>query len=211
MTTIYRSEFFSNTAQIEYLVQTALPELIRTFGSGVKRKLIVWSAGCRSGEEPYTLAMVLSEFGARYPGLCFEFLVLATEDSSDSLDLARNGIYDENHIDPVPLELRRKYVMRSRDRARHLVRMAPELREVVRFRKVDSNGEMLFFREPIDIIFCCNALNSMKKAEREILLNDFCRHLVPGGYIFMGESHDPARLRAPLVPVAPAIYRKSTV
>lgn len=208
MTTINRTEFFTDQAHLEYLVQKALPELIRAFGYGIKKRLIVWSAGCSSGEEPYTLAMVLNEFAARYPGLGFHFLILATEISSDLLDTARTGIYDENQISPVPVPMRKKYLLRSKDRTKKLVRIVPELREVVKFRKTDPDRGDLVFREPIDIIFCRNALHRMNRHEHESLLNDFYQRLIPGGYIFMGQSERPADIHVPLVPVAPTIYRK---
>jgi len=209
MTTINRTEFFNDYAHLEYLVQKALPELIRSFGYGIRKKLIVWSAGCSSGEEPYTLAMVLNEFAARYPGLGFQFLVLATEASSDLIEIARAGIYEEKHISPIPMPMRKKYLLRSKDRIRQIVRITPELREVVKFRKADPGEGNLFFREPIDIIFCRNVLHHMNQHEQESLLNDFYQHLVPGGYIFMGQSQDPADIHVPFVQVAPTIYRKS--
>lgn len=208
MTTINRNVFFGDQAHLEYLVQKALPELIRSFGYGIRKRLIVWSAGCSRGEEPYTLAMVLKEFAAGYPGLGFHFLVLATEDSSDLLDTAKSGIYEENCINPVPMSMRKKYLMRSKDRNQKLVRIAPELRELVKFRKTDPEEGNLFFREPIDIIFCRNAFHPGNKHEHEALLMDFYQHLTPGGYLFIGQSQDPADIHIPLVPVAPTIYRK---
>jgi len=203
--------FFHQTTHFEYLVRTALPELIRSYGYGIGKKLIVWSAGCFSGEEPYTLAMILSEFARRYPGLGFHFLVLATDISADLLEIAKRGIYDEISIDPVPMELRKKYLLRSKDRAKRLVRIASEVRELVKFRKVDLREEEFRFREPVDIVFCHSGLGRMGKGEREKLLDRMYHQLSPGGYLFLQPAGPADGPDVPWTPVAPMVYRKLEV
>ncbi len=202
------SGFFEEPTHFEYLVRDAVPELIRSYGYGVRKELMVWSVWCLSGEEPYTLAMVLSEFALRFPGLGFRFMILATDASTNTLDTARRGIYNEDHISHVPMHLRKKYLMRSRDNSRRLIRIAPEIREMVRFRKTDLREEDFNFREPMDIIFCRNVAGWDDMRERVDLLRRFYRHLSPGGYLFLGHDEDPGDLDVPLIPVAPMIFRK---
>ncbi len=200
--------FFEDTEQLQYLVQTALPELIRSYGAGVRRKLMVWSAGCFSGEEPYTLAMVLSEFADRYPGLGFRFLILASDAPGDVLETARQAIYHEDSVQLVPARVQRKYLLRSKDRSKRLVRVNAEIRERVKFRKVHSLEGELAFREPIDVIFCSNLARQTGKVMWSRVLARFYRHLSPGGYIFVRDPKPLIDAQIPLRLVAPAVYRK---
>jgi chemotaxis protein methyltransferase CheR len=130
--TTNKTDFFREPRHFDYLTQTALPELMN--GNGTRR-LKVWSAGCSTGEEPYTLAMVLEEFAERCPGLSFS--ILATDISTRVLETARCGIYQKDRAEPVSPVLKRKYFMRSRDRSKGLVRVVPELRARVEFRRVN--------------------------------------------------------------------------
>ena len=103
--TTNKTDFFREPQHFDYLVRTALPELSRIHG-GTGWRLKLWCAGCSSGEEPYTLAMVLSEYAQQHPG--FDFSILATDISTKVLDHAQTGIYEEACVEPVPLPLRQQ-------------------------------------------------------------------------------------------------------
>jgi chemotaxis protein methyltransferase CheR len=201
-------DFFFDTTQLEYLVQSALPELVKSYGYGVRRRLVLWCMQCSNGEEPYTLAMVLKEFSARYPGLEFDFLILATDAAPGILRTAERAIYLEESVSSVPMTLRKKYLLRSKDRERGLVKIAPELKESVKFRNIDFMTEDLKFREPIDIIFCRDFFSNVDRVLRASLLRQFCRHLSPGGYLFLDRSESLTELSVSLTPAASGIYRK---
>jgi chemotaxis protein methyltransferase CheR len=194
--TTNKTDFFREPAHFEYLKRKALPELSR-----LKKSLLVWSAGCSSGEEPYTLAMVLQEFGCH-------FMVLATDISTKVLEKARLAVYDEEKIAPIPPDFKRKYLLANKDRKKKLFRVVPELRERVKLRRLNFMDGDFGFREPIDIIFCRNVIIYFDKPTQERLLNHFCRYLSPDGYVFMGHSETLLGMDVPLVPVAPTIYRK---
>ncbi|MFQ5455656.1 MAG: CheR family methyltransferase [Nitrospirota bacterium] len=204
--TTNKTDFFREPLHFDYLVQKALPELIEQYGAGTRRKLTVWSAGCSTGEEPYTLAMVLREFADRYQRLYY--LILATDISTNVLEKARRGIYGQEKAELVPMPIKRKYFLKSKDRKKRLVRIVPELRAFVKFRRLnfmESNFEM---REPMDIIFCRNVIIYFDRPTQERLLNRFCQHLISGGYIFMGHSETLNNMNVPLIQVSPTIYRK---
>jgi chemotaxis protein methyltransferase CheR len=203
------ADFFCDPDQLKFLVQSALPELLSSYGYGVRRKLMLWSVGCSHGEEPYTLAMVLSEFSERYPGLDFDFQILATDAAPGALQIAERGIYHEDEIVPIPVGFRKKYLLRSRDREKNLIRIACELRELVKFRNIDFEEENLKFRESIDVIFCRDLLDRVGKTVRADILHQFYRHLSPGGYLFVGQSVLPGELSIPVISVGSAIYRKT--
>ena len=206
--TTNKTDFYREPAHFDYLLSTALPELINLRGSGVRKKLLIWSAGCSTGEEPYTLAMVLQEFSSRYNALGFHYVILATDISTKVLKIAEDGIYSEDKIPPIPVELRRKYLLKSKDRNRKVVRIVPALRECVKFRRLNFKEGDFNFREPVDIIFCRNVTIYFDRAMQEKLLNRFYNHIIPGGYLFTGHSETLNGLDVPFVRVAPAIYRR---
>lgn len=206
--TTNKTDFFREPGHFDYLFQHALPELITRDGSGITRPMMVWSAGCSTGEEPYTLAMVLSEFALRVPGLSFQFTVLATDISSRVLEAARRAVYVEDHAEPVPMAFKKKYMLRSRDRDRGLVRITPELRETVKFRRLNLLHGDFGFREPLDVIFCRNVLIYFERATQELVVNHFWRCLRAGGYLFLGHSETLAGLDVPFRTMAPTVYLK---
>jgi len=201
--TTNKTDFFREPKHFEYLVQNALPELIRLYGTGTKR---IWSAGCATGEEPYTLAMVLSEYMIRNMG--FHFSILATDISTAVLEKAIKGIYKEERVEAVPMELKRKYLRKSKDRSKKLVRVAPELRSLVSFRRLNFIDHDFGMRELQDIIFCRNVIIYFERHTQEKVLWRLYQHLIPGGYLFMGHSETLNSLDLPLVSVGPMIYRK---
>ncbi|GBE02727.1 chemotaxis protein methyltransferase [bacterium BMS3Bbin06] len=206
--TTNKTDFFREPAHFDYLFHTALPELIASRGSGIRKKLMLWSAGCSTGEEPYTLSMVLSEFAESHPGSAINYMILATDISTKVLEQAKLGIYEYDKIEPIPMEFRKKYLLRGKDRGKKLIRIIPELRTVIKFRRLNFMEGDFGMREPMDIIFCRNVIIYFDRPTQEILLNRFCRHLRPGGYIFMGHSETLHGLNVPLVQAAPMVYRK---
>lgn len=204
--TTNKTEFFRENGHFDFMTQKGLQNLIKKFGSGTRRKLMVWSAGCSIGEEPYTLAMVLNEFVETTPG--FQFEILATDISTSVLEKASLGIYDEDRIEDIPEGLKKKYFLRSKDKRKNLVRIIPELRKMVKFRRLNFMIEDFGLREHMDIIFCRNVIIYFDRNVQEMILNKLCRHLIPGGYVFMGHSETLNGMNLPLVQVISTIYTK---
>lgn len=205
--TTNKTDFFREPAHFEFLAKHALLETVKAHSEEVHKKLTIWSAGCSSGEEPYTLAMVISELALQHR---FSFLILATDISKSMLDKAALAIYDEERIAPVPMELQRKYLLKGKDRAQKRFRVVPELRKLVKFRLLNFMDGDFGFREPMDIIFCRNVIIYFDKKTQEELLQKFCNCLVSKGYIFVGHSETLFGMDLPLVQVAPTIYRKTS-
>jgi chemotaxis protein methyltransferase CheR len=202
--TTNKTDFFREASHFEYLVSKALPDLAARLGDG--RKSLVWSAGCSTGEEPYTLAMVLSEYARDHPG--FRFSVLATDISTDVLAKARVGIFKSDVVRPVPAELQRRYFMRSVDRESDRVRVVPELRALVEFRRVNFMESDFGLAEAPDIIFCRNVIIYFDRPTQVRLLRKLTRQLAPGGFFFAGHSESLQGMDLPLAPAAPSVYRK---
>ena len=119
------------------------------------------------------------------------------------------GIFKSELVRPVPQALRRKYFMRSRDPQSDLVRVVPELRALVEFRRLNFMDSDFGLSEPPEIIFCRNVIIYFDRPTQVRILEKLTRHLVPGGYFFAGHSESLQGMDLPLVPVAPAVYRKS--
>ena len=203
--TTNKTDFFREPVHFEYLVNSAIPSLIRERNAGFGNPFKIWSAGCSTGEEPYTMAMVLFEFAEKNPG--FNTSILATDISTAVLSKARNAIYDEDRVDTIPLQMKKKYLLKSRDRDKGLVRIVPALRSMVQFRRLNFM-EDFGMREHLDVIFCRNVIIYFDKQTQERLLNRFCNQLVRGGYLFLGHSETLNGLNVPLTPVVSTVYRK---
>ena len=205
--TTNKTDFFREPKHFDYLAQTALPQLIRVCGTGIRRKVRVWSAGCSTGEEPYTLAMVLSDFTC----VCreFQFSILATDISTRVLETAKTAIYEHESAEPIPMALRKRYLMQSKDKNKKMVRIIPELRSLVQFQRLNFMDDDFCMREAMDIIFCRNVIIYFDRPTQEKVLNRLCRYLNPGGFMFMGHSETLNGLRVPLVQAASTVYRRT--
>lgn len=201
--TTNKTDFFREPGHFDFLAERGLPEMAER-ASG--QPLLLWSAGCSSGEEPYTLAMVLSEYAAAHAG--FRFRILATDISTRVLARAELGIYADSDLEPVPALLRRKYVLRSRERAADRVRMAPELRRLIEFRRLNFMDADYGVGEKADAVFCRNVIIYFDRPTQEKILGKLAAHLKAGGYLFVGHSESLHEMHLPLEAVGPALYRK---
>ena len=205
--TTNKTDFFREPQHFDVLVGKVIPAILRAGGLADRRPLRLWSAACSSGEEPYTLAMVLSEAAQE---LRFRFDLLGSDISMRVLEHALRATYDEAHIAPIPQALRKKYLLRHKDRPGE-VRIAPELRRLVRFRQINLLDSAYPVDHAQDIIFCRNVFIYFDRPTQEGILRRFCDHLVPGGYIFLGHSETINGLDVPLEAIAPTVYRHTAV
>jgi chemotaxis protein methyltransferase CheR len=203
--TTNKTDFFRESTHFDYLTSTVLPAWQQSPRAG--RSFRIWSAGCSSGEEPYTMAMVLSEY-AEQCGSPFDFEIIATDISTRVLDHAKAAIYHTDRIAPVPASMRRKYLRRSKDRSSNLVRIAPHLRRKVRFGRLNFMDGTFQLPYTMDVIFCRNVIIYFDGSTRERLVQKFCRHLHPGGYLFLGHSESLHGFELPLRQVASTIYER---
>ncbi|MGA9070255.1 MAG: protein-glutamate O-methyltransferase [Terracidiphilus sp.] len=201
--TTNKTDFFREPKHFDFLVEKALPEMAERING---RNFIIWSAGCSTGEEPYTMAVVLSEYAAAHPG--FRFRILASDISNIVLSKAELGVYTQDIIAPVSPWLRRKYFMRSRKPGSEQVRVVPELRRAVEFRRLNFMDSDYGMSEKADAIFCRNVIIYFDRQTQERILQKLSSYLLPGGYMFVGHAETLHDMKLPLVPVAPALYRR---
>jgi len=203
--TTNKTDFFRESKHFDFLQQQALPSLDPSQGYPWKAK--VWCAGCSSGEEAYTLAMVLSEFGHQRGR--FDFGILATDICTTVLDHARAAIYEQSRIEPIPEPLRKKYLLRSRDPSKNTVRITPELRSRVHFHRLNFMDEHYPVADTFDAIFFRNVEIYFDRPTQQAVVEKLCRNLRPGGYLFIGHSESLLGLDLPLRMVTSAAYRKT--
>ncbi|MBF0584825.1 MAG: chemotaxis protein CheR [Magnetococcales bacterium] len=202
--TTNKTDFFREPNHFTFMTETAMPALMQK-GVGISRPLQIWSAPCSTGEEPYTMAMVIKEFAAQYNG--YRANILGTDLSTRALQHAENAVYDMEKADPVPMNLKQKYMLKSKDRSVRQVRMKPEIREMVRFQHLNFMDNEYRISNPMEIIFCRNCLIYFDRPTAEKIVNKLCRHLVPGGYLFIGHSETLNRLNVPVTQIAPTVYQ----
>lgn len=205
LVTTNKTDFFREPSHFDYLVQTALPA--RDSGSRKGSLFKLWCAGCSSGEEPYTLTMVLSDYKTTHHD--FDFSILATDISTRVLNHAKLAIYDESRVEPVSLERRHRYLLRSRDRKRAAVRITPELREKVRFGRLNFMSENYGIQDKFDAVFFRNVMIYFDKPTQQKVLEKLCRNLHRGGYLFAGHSESLVGFDLPIRQVGNSIFQKT--
>jgi chemotaxis protein methyltransferase CheR len=204
--TTNKTDFFREPAHFEFLVKQAIPSLSTNRIYNQLNPLRVWSAGCSTGEEPYTISMVLAEYAAVQHG--FRFTITASDICTQVLQKAMAGIYAEERTDTIPLHMKKKYLLKSRDRSRSLIRIIPDLRGTVQFKRINFMEDQFDITGQLDIIFCRNVVIYFDRDTQETLMRKFYKLLRPGGFLFIGHSETLNGIDVPFKSVASTIYRK---
>jgi len=202
LATTNKTDFFREPAHFDFMTQVALPDLA---GAG-RRQVKLWSAAASVGAEAYTLAMVMEEFrrGGRGP----DYSILATDICTEVLDQAAAGRFPSAMIDPVPIELRRRYALKARDPKVNEVRIAPTLRAKIAFARLNLMDDAYPVDRDMDFIFCRNILIYFDKETQERVLSRLCAHLRPDGYLVLGHSESAVGVDLPVVAVVNTIFQK---
>ncbi len=161
---------------------------------------------CSSGEEPYTLAMVISEFAEKYPA--FDFNILATDISSRALHAAVTAVYTTEKAAPIPFILKKKYLLKSKDEHKKTVRVIPALRSKVNFKSFNFLEDNFSFAQNFNAIFCRNVLIYFDRPTQEKVIQKLCTKLETGGYLFLGHSESISNMNLPLLQIQPTTFRK---
>jgi chemotaxis protein methyltransferase CheR len=193
--TTNKTNFFRESAHFDFLAEVVLPE------ARAARRLRIWSAACSSGEEPYTIAMVLA---ATIRDLeSWDVRILATDISERMIDLAERGLYRKEQLEGVSPADRERFF--SPAGGEFSVRN--ELRALVRFARLNLMQDWPM-RGPFDLVFCRNVMIYFDKPTQERLVNRFFHLLRPGGYLAVGHSESLTPLSHPYQFIQPATYRR---
>jgi chemotaxis protein methyltransferase CheR len=202
--TTNKTDFFREPDHFDFLVGQALPELT---ARGDRRPIKVWSAACSIGAEPYTLAMVLADVTAANPG--FRASIFASDICTEVLETAILGIFPEAMIAPVPMDMRKRYLLRAKAGARDRVRIVPQLRAGIRFGRINLMEAPYAADSDMHVIFLRNILIYFDRPTQHKVLAQLCNHLRPGGFLFLGHSETLAGHGLPLKPVATTVFQRT--
>jgi chemotaxis protein methyltransferase CheR len=199
------THFFRESQHFEFLTSKVLPEIMNSKVSSTMNRLNLWSAGCSSGEEAYSVAIALRE--ALHNREKWQFKILATDLSTKVLATAGTGIYEGKKINGIPNELKRRYFQKGDNSWQGYFRVKKEIRETITFQRLNFKEEF-HFPEPFHVIFCRNVMIYFDNPTREVLVEKFSRHLAHGGYLFIGHAESLTGISYNLKYIQPSIYKR---
>jgi chemotaxis protein methyltransferase CheR len=197
------TSFFREPHHFDFLGDELLPTLVRE-RSLTHRRLRIWSAGCSTGEEPYTIAMVLRE---ALPAVGWDIKILATDLDSNVLATAQRGIYDWDRVKDLSEARRRRWFLKGCGAQAGQVRVAPALCDLITFRRLNLMEEWPM-RGAFDIVFCRNVVIYFDKPTQQVLFDRFADRLIEQGHLFVGHSESLFKVTERFAPLGKTIYRR---
>ena len=202
--TTNETHFFREPGHFDFLAQHVFPRWRQEGAEGQRpTRLRVWSAGCSSGEEPYSLAMLLLQ---HFPVEKWDLEVLATDISTRVLEKAREAVYPIEKMKDIPQECLRAYMLKGRGENKGVMKASPELLRVVRFARVNLHADSYPLQGFFDLILCRNVLIYFDQKSKEKVIGGIVRHLSPSGLLFVGHSENLGGISPNLRTVAPTAY-----
>lgn len=198
LTTNYTS-FFREPQHFEFLSSTVLPEL------AARPSFHIWSAGCATGEEPYSILFHTADTLGGEPASVLR--LTATDISTRALEVASAGIYPEQRLREMPPSWPKRYFLRGAGASQGSIRVRPEWRQRITFQRLNLMEDFSHV-PPCSVIFCRNVMIYFDKPTQESLVRRFAGRLEPGGWLFIGHSEGLMGIQHGLESVRPAIYRK---
>jgi chemotaxis protein methyltransferase CheR len=202
-----KTEFFRENQHFIYLTENVLPGILQAAKKAGSGRIRFWSAGCSSGEEPYTLAIIFRQILDNT--MNWDAKILATDISTKVLHFAREGVYTEEKVKPVPPSVRSSSFSKvGSDGNGALYKVHPEIQKMVTFRRLNLMDRTFPFSGKFDVIFCRNVMIYFDRPTQEALVNRYYDNLKPGGYLFIGHSESLTALKTPFQFVRPTIYMR---
>jgi chemotaxis protein methyltransferase CheR len=202
------THFFRERPHFEFLETRVFPRWIAEANAGARPRMIkVWSAACSTGQEPYSLAMQLFHFLPPEDGWMFD--IQATDLSTQVLDVARAGEWSIEKAVEIPEAYLQRFMLRGTGAAQGRMRIAKELRNAVRFSRLNLNEPTYPVQGHFDLIFCRNVLIYFSAEGRAAVIERLTDRLVPGGLLFVGHAESLHAHRDRLRPVLPTVYARA--
>ncbi len=173
--------FFRENHHFEAIANEIIPELLQK--NSASKTIKIWSAGCSTGEEPYSIAMTLLENIPKN----WKAKIIATDLDTNVLEKGRKGVYPISSVSGIPKERLKKWFWRGKDSNRDKVKVNPVLQQIVDFRQLNLMGDW-DVKGPFDIIFCRNVVIYFTKDTQKVLFERYAENLADGGYLFLGHS-----------------------
>ena len=198
-----KTDFYRESAHFDFMYDVVLPEY---YENNSEKPFKVWSSASSSGEEAYTIAIVISEFmDGKRP---FDYQILGTDISTRIIEKASLAVYPMDRVDVIPLAQKKKYLLRGKDLENPTVRIVPELRSKTQFKRLNLMDSSYDVPKDFDLIFCRNVLIYFDRETQENVINKLCNQLKIGGYFFLGHSESISGYDVPLKQIKPTMYQK---
>jgi chemotaxis protein methyltransferase CheR len=195
-----KTDFFREPVHFQFMQDVILPEL-----TTLNRPYKVWSSACSTGEEPYTIAMILEQHAQLNR---FDYKITATDISTKVLAKGMQAIYPARTVADVDMNFKKRFFMRSKDVNNPTVRIVPGLRTKVNFKRLNLMDEQLDVDGDFDLIFCRNVLIYFDRITQEKVVNKLLGKLRSGGYLFIGHSESIYHMNLRLQQLKPTIFQK---
>lgn len=206
--TTNKTSFFREDYHFKYLNEEIFPEIKGRAKRGHTKSVNIWSAGCSSGEEPYTIAMALAESFPEDTGWTIN--LIATDIDTNILKKASDGIYPIENSTQIPKHLLLKYFNKGRGENSGFFRASNKLRKLINFQKLNLLDPVWFNKKKFDIIFCRNVIIYFDKATQHKLIQRFQNNLVPDGSLMLGHSESLHGHDTKLLNLGKNIYKNVT-
>jgi chemotaxis protein methyltransferase CheR len=203
--TTNKTDFFREMHHFEFLRSQFFPELRERVLRGGARRLRIWSAGCSSGEEPYSIGMTVRDVFGFLPG--WDIKMLASDIDTDMLSAAERAIYPAERLESVPAEHQRRYFLRGRGEWAGYFKVRSELRDLVTFRRINFADAAWPIQTRFDVIFCRNVIIYFNRETQRRLFERLATYLQPDGCLMVGHSESLQWLSDLFVPLRGTIYR----
>jgi chemotaxis protein methyltransferase CheR len=205
--TTNETRFYREPRQFEFMVQRVFPRWRAEAERALRPKRIrIWSAGCSSGEEPYTVAMLLARHLPAEEG--WDVRLLATDISNRVLDKARAGVYPIARSAELPKDLLHSFMLRGMAERKGEMKVRVEIQQMVDFRRLNLDRESDLNEGPFDAIFCRNVLIYFDAASKRRVVANLVRHLLASGVLFVGHAENLHSVSSQLQSLEPTIYTK---
>ena len=199
------THFFREPRQFEFLEQQIFPDWKVQGDSGLRpRRIRVWSAGCSTGEEPYSLAMILLDHFPRGSG--WEIEIIATDLSSRALKSARKAVWSIVKAKEIPQSYLKRFMLKGTGSQQAYMKAGAEIQAIIRFQQLNLNDDHYAVPEPFDLIFCRNVLIYFDAASRARVVYRLVNCLAPGGFLLVGHAESLNGMSDRIRHVRPTIY-----
>ncbi len=198
------TSFFREKHHFDYLKQTLIPELVKT--NSIKKRLRIWSAGCSTGEEVYSIAMTLLDSLPNSKD--WDIKILATDLDTNVLATAAKGVYSKDRITGLDGATTKRWFLSGEELSANQVKVHPNLQRLVTFKQLNLMAPSWPMRGPFDIIFCRNVLIYFDSPTKEQLANRYGELISPQGHLFIGHSESLHQLKTPFKLIGKTIYHK---
>ncbi len=201
------TSFFRENHHFHVLRDIVIPKLMEKGAASGRRRIRIWSAGCSTGQEPYSIAITLADSFRGHVG--WDIKILATDLDTEVLSKGKKGVYSKESVDNVPLEQLRRFFKKGMGENKGFFQVTGPIKKMVVFRQLNLTMERFPIRGPLDAIFCRNVIIYFDKNMKAKLIKTFSNLLGNNGYLFMGHSESLIAMKEKFNYIHNTVYQKS--